>query len=171
MDTSVYRDKGFSEALRKPFTKQQLLELLYALFSAPELKEAAEKPQKTASSNTGIFSLDTLYSFLGDDEDACSGILLTFIEETKANIAELEKAVVTRDFELLNRTAHKMLPMFRQFKAMPCIEDLEVFETLEPQEKSQKTILGIYTRLNSNIKVLLEAQELYLNATTPSHND
>jgi signal transduction histidine kinase/FixJ family two-component response regulator len=171
MDTSVYRIKGFTEALRKPFTKQQLLELLYALFPAPELKEAAEKPQKTVSSNTGIFSLDTLYSFLGDDEDACSGILLTFIEETKVNIAELEKAVVNRDFELLNRTAHKMLPMFRQFKAMPCIEDLEVFETLEPQEKSQKTILGMYTRLSSNIKVLLEAQELYLNATSPSHND
>jgi hypothetical protein len=64
-----------------------------------------------------------------------------------------------------------MLPMFRQFKAMPCIEDLEVFEILEPQEKSQKTILGMYTRLSSNIKVLLEAQELYLNATSPSHND
>jgi signal transduction histidine kinase/FixJ family two-component response regulator len=171
MDTSVYRDKGFSEALRKPFTKQQLLELLYLLFPAPELKEAAEKPQKTISSNTAIFSLDTLYSFLGDDEDACSGILLTFIEETKANMAELEKAVVNRDLKALNRTAHRMLPMFRQFKATPCIEDLEVLEILEPQEKSQKTILGIYNRLSSNIKVLLEAQELYLNATSPSHND
>ncbi len=170
MESSVYRDRGFNGVLKKPFTKQQLLEMLYNLVRAPGLKVEAEKPTRALASNTDIFSLDTLYSFLGDDEEACSEIVLTFIEETRANITTLGKAVAAGDFDTINKTAHRMLPMFRQFKASLCIEDLENFETMVPDEKSTKEVQQLFNRLRLNTAILLEAQEHFLNATSPSHN-
>lgn len=170
MDASVYKDRGFTGVLKKPFTRQQLLELLYNLVPAPELKAEAEKPTKTLATHTEIFSLDTLYSFLGDDEVACSGIVQTFTEETRTNMALLGKAVAGGDTDTINRTAHRMLPMFRQFKASLCIEDLETFETVAPGEKSRKELQELFNRLSSNTAILLEAQEHFLNATSPGHN-
>jgi len=171
LSLSVYRERGFTDVLRKPFAKQELLSLLDKWFPSSEFSEETGAKIAEVLPDTELFSMDTIYSFLGNDMEACAGIMETFITESESNLEQLKKAIKKRDLEAVNRTAHRMLPMFRQFRASSCIRELEILETVVPEERTWPELDRLWARLERNSKALLSAQETFLHTTSLNRSD
>lgn len=171
LSTVIYREHGFSDALQKPFTKHELLKLLNNWFPSPKFLKGLQEPQTNVEPPSQLFSMENIYSFLGKDTEACAGVIETFISESRSNLLHLKRAIQKRDLTALNKVAHRMLPMFRQFKASACVPDLELLETLPVNEKPWPEIEQVYGRLERCSMALLEAQESYLNATSLDRSD
>lgn len=170
MEPSSYRDTGFAAVLKKPFRKEQLLAQLHKMFPASHLDPGPEERSDTTAP-TALYSLETLRSFLGDDDAACAAIMETFVEETKRQLKVLSAAVKEMDIERINQIAHRMLPMFRQLQARRCVPDLEELELLGQDDLSGEELEQKYKRLENNIRALLLAQEDFLRQPTgPGHN-
>ncbi|MGB5368909.1 MAG: ATP-binding protein [Flavobacteriaceae bacterium] len=128
LEDEHYTNKGFAQVLQKPFTKDQLIDILGTqglianTISNTENKKVVQKPTST------LFDLDLIRSFLGDNETAIQEVLQTFHAETINNMLILETAIERRQYALINQTTHRMLPMFRQLKVNSCISLLEKFE-------------------------------------------
>lgn len=151
--TNVTRDdylkKGFKGSLLKPYSSDNLLnmigEILQIEFQKEERKIIPRDPTKD-------FTLTEIKSFAGEDQQALNAILTSFIDSTKNNIRVLRKAFKKKDFEKVSAVAHKMLPMFRQLQALQLVGRLEVLESGGP-EKIKKVNIDLLTK---EIKHLLE---------------
>lgn len=165
-----FTDAGFDKLLRKPFSKTDLVQKLNELFinSRPELDISSAEPTSTTSKS---FSLDTLKMFLGeDDQDALDEILCSFKTETLENSKQLLDSIETANIQQIRKTAHKMLPMFRQLqvaKVIPILEDLEQIseETYNPENVKKENTL-----LQNHIKELIMALSSG-NPKNPNHNN
>lgn len=154
MKKSQFTKHGFSDFLIKPFTKNELLRTIKVLKPGREMEE--DSSTETGKDNgKNLFDLIHLKTFLGDDEESVRDILRTFQKDTSANLQELERAFKDKDREKLGKTAHRMLPMFRQLKIMACIADLEKMEKNEKKEGLEELEAALYT-LKNNVLTLLE---------------
>ena len=95
--------------------------------------------------------------FLGNDKNALDEVLLIFIKDTEENSNQLDKAVKNIDVAQINKTAHKMLPMFRQLEINTAIPILEIFEVLKIDENTFEKLMIKNDKLQKEINVLLEA--------------
>jgi len=163
-----YRKKGFADVLQKPFRKQTFEQVLQRLGRIPGPVDPPGHYPVAAGASNGLFSLDAIRSFLGDDSADWAGILETFIRETRLNLKRLKKAVNSEEWEEMQRIAHRMLPMFRQLQAIKCIGDLEILEL--GRTAGEEKIPEIYRRLAYNAGELVAAQENLLKATSPDYN-
>ncbi|SNR56378.1 Response regulator receiver domain-containing protein [Maribacter sedimenticola] len=158
-DLSVehFRNKGFDELLRKPFSKTELLQKL-KLFGPITF---TEKVNTTAPIQTkvkeGPFTFDTLKMFIGNDEAALNEILSTFLKDTEENAKNLTAAVDALNITEINKTAHKMLPMFRQLNAKKVVDVLEQFERLKRKELTAQQIKEKHLAVKQNINVIIKA--------------
>ena len=95
--------------------------------------------------------------FLGDDTNALDEVLLIFIKDTEENSKQLNTAVKDFNVEQINKTAHKMLPMFRQLDVIDAIPILEVFEVLKTNESKKHQLTVKNEKLQKEIILLIEA--------------
>lgn len=151
-----FTNAGFSELLRKPFTKADLIQKLYGLFDNNQPSFKIESCI-TTSNTSKPFCLDTLKTFLGDDQAAMDYILFTFKMDTLENSRNLMAAVTTFDIAQIKRIAHKMLPMFRQLHVTKAIPLLENFEEMDRSKYDPNQVIKENTHLQTYIKELLEA--------------
>ncbi|MFS4468736.1 ATP-binding protein [Maribacter sp. 2210JD10-5] len=161
----VFLSHGFSAILRKPFDKTALLHTLHSLLSK-DFKIPENTVQKTHGTDTREgYSLEILTSFLGDDKEALDNVLHTFLMDTKANMAALENALSNNDYDILQKTAHRMLPMFKQLKAQSCVPILAHYEIAEPKtaslEKLKEDLCVLEERVAQLEKSLLEELTIY----------
>ncbi len=153
LETSAYLAAGFNTILQKPFAKNQFLECLAALF--PELaKEDNSKGKEVHLSNSTLFDLKTITSFLDDSNEGLKDLIDTFLRDTVDNLEILDNAVITKDSASLNATSHKMLAMFRQLEVKDSIAILETFEKLKDGAISDKELKMKYQQLKNNIIAL-----------------
>ncbi|MEL6916466.1 MAG: ATP-binding protein [Bacteroidota bacterium] len=169
LEKKAYTDVGFAKILQKPFTKSSLLSVLEELF--PRLGIQSIAPESTTDPKTisNLFSLDLISSFLGENTEAVDEVLQTFIEDTAKNIKLLRAAVDRGDYVKINKTAHRMLPMFRQIKAHELIPILERMELLLPNSTHPKKLKRDFLDLQHKNTALLLALKHYLT-TSPSYN-
>lgn len=164
-----FTEKGFTSLLRKPFSKTDLLQKLNTLFN-----NNTKAPSSTAilnkESNDKPFNLTNIKMFLGDDQNAIDEVLLIFKKDTTENLLQLRTSVADNDFELLNKTAHKMLPMFRQLEVHNAIPFLETFEVLKSDEISSQKLKRKFQEVQREIEFLIDVLSQQ-TATDPNHND
>ncbi|NAS12649.1 response regulator [Flavobacteriaceae bacterium R33] len=153
-----YKKEGFAEVISKPFTKQQFLEVLQQLFPSHfSLEESNEKTIATEEQG-GLYSLDVIASFLGENTAAMDEVLYTFIKDTETNLAKLSEAISGSDFGNINDIAHRMLPMFRQLKVAEAVKDLEELEVIEESElEANMPLEAFLQRLETTTKALLDS--------------
>ena len=159
-----FTDAGFARLLRKPFSKTELLQKLNELFNKSEPTIAIETttPQNKTSKD---FSLDTLKMFLGDDQDALDEILFTFKTDTLKNVKQLTEAVETYNTSQVSKTAHRMLPMFRQLQVVKAIPILENFEEMNETTQNPEKLKQENAALEKHIETLLAGIK------HPNHNN
>ncbi|MDR0682354.1 MAG: response regulator [Dysgonamonadaceae bacterium] len=116
-----YREAGFSAFLAKPFTSQQLFDLIYQYTG----KENTTGENDSTHKEKGF---KALIAFAGNDSGAEKSIMRSFIEETKKNYVLLEHAFKNEKWEMVKNIAHKMLPIMKMISAknlVPLLEDYE----------------------------------------------
>lgn len=139
-ERQYYLDKGFAEMLPKPFSHGELIAALQLIFPAQihnpstvETEDEAYPAQTKVSSLTQQpFDLSLLNSFLSSRE-SLREILSVFESQTKQDLESLANAVTSKNVKTIKETAHRMLTMFRQLKAVEAIPILEKMELYPPE--------------------------------------
>ncbi len=125
MQREEFTSRGFAGCLHKPFTVQELLdELAYDTSPAPPVTSAFKERQ---------LNFAALTTFSGDDTDAASAIIESFISETRLNVERLQTALDAADTERVANVAHKMLPLFTMIGASELVDALRTLETARGQ--------------------------------------
>lgn len=127
-----YLEAGFHHVLYKPFSSENLLLLLQPYFSSIKIASKPSKIVKASHRDNKLFSLHKLHSFLQQDSKAVKEVLQVFLTETTSNMDKLQEAVNTKNWKILQETAHKMLPMFRQLDTAEAVGILATFEAKNP---------------------------------------
>ncbi|MCM4166799.1 Sensor histidine kinase RcsC [Arenibacter antarcticus] len=164
-----YLQSGFADILQKPFSKDRFTAMLGGLFPAriPKVQEMNSEGKICSDSN--LFSLEVISSFLGDDRGGIAEVLQTFISDTGTSLEKLKNAMETSENGEINTIAHRMLPMFRQLKTKEIIPLLEQLETLKPQELNTKELRLTYSSLKNKTTVVILAIKAYL-AKDPNYS-
>jgi signal transduction histidine kinase/CheY-like chemotaxis protein len=131
-----YREAGFSAFLAKPFTSQQLFDLIYQYTG----KENATGENDSAYKEKGF---NALIAFAGNDSGAEKSIMRSFIEETKKNYALLEHAFKNQKWETVKNIAHKMLPIMKMISAKKLIPLLEDYERGSRSQENKLLLLKL----------------------------
>ncbi|MEH6407058.1 MAG: ATP-binding protein [Leeuwenhoekiella sp.] len=138
-----YINLGFIQNLKKPYSPQLLINILkeFQGKSIDEHKdlESPERPSSHLNGDSKTYSLDELALFADNDSDSLKAILKIFIESTLQNKNNLKEAIEKNETLEVNKIAHKMLPMFKQLRAVEIIPILEKLESTE-LEKTSKVV-------------------------------
>lgn len=156
LNKDLFMAHGFSEILKKPFTKNQLLIAIRSLMQHKNLQVTKETNAPQRESNE-LYSLETLKLFLGDDVNAINEVLHTFLTDTAVNTEQLGKAVTQKNYEQMNKTAHRMLPMFRQLQVTKSISILESLEIAHENSLSIDKVEEGFKHLEKVIHELVAA--------------
>ncbi len=150
-----YVDRGFSDMLQKPFSKNQLVATLSPLF-INRIKIDLPRQEVFRNPSNEIYDLSFLHSFLGNTSSV-SEVLDIFYEQTRKDMGQIEAAIDKFDCHGLHDVAHRMLNMCRQLNAKRVNPILETMErcALEPIPKKEMDVL--YKTLQVEVKSLLAA--------------
>ena len=114
-DHNHYIEAGFTGFINKPFTAEQLIELLNKLLTT-HLKPVAH------------IDFTQLTAFAGGDKEASISILYTFIEETTKSIALLNTCLQEGNRAEAARIAHKLIPLLTMMGANHLVQKLRILE-------------------------------------------
>ncbi len=154
-----YFQKGFSEMLPKPFSKQELITVLEKIFPQNNnfLEEVkVEEAHYENSSSNDKFDLSLLKSFLNTPE-ALEEVLEVFNSQTENDLQQLETLIAEEDIKTITEIAHRMLTMFRQIKAKEVIPILEKMEFYNDENNEVVEMKMDYEKLVLNIRDLQKA--------------
>lgn len=165
-----YLQYGFADIMQKPFAKERFIGMLGGLFPSKVTNVEEIDVEEKICSDSNLFSLEVISSFLGEDKGGIAEVLDTFITDTATSLDILRNAMDNAESNEINAISHKMLPMFRQLRAKEIIPVLEQLETLRPQELNAKELQQTYNGLKNKTTVLILAIKAYL-AKDPSYSD
>lgn len=152
-----FKQKGFSDVLRKPFSKTELLQIIQVLFPGKLTSKKIipkEKHQNTKSnSGKDIFSLSLLQSFL-DSPEAIREVLQSFDKQTQKDLQNLKQAISENDANTIRSIAHRMLTMIRQLEAVEVIPILEKMEATSQNNWDKTSMQNTYELLVTALKKL-----------------
>jgi signal transduction histidine kinase/CheY-like chemotaxis protein len=131
-----YQEAGFSAFLAKPFTSQQLFEVIYQYTK----KENTTTEKKSTPKEKGF---NALIAFAEDDSGAKKSIMHSFIEETKKNYILLEQAFKNEKWEIIKNIAHKMIPVMKMISAKNVVSLLEDFEKGSRSQENKLLLLKL----------------------------
>ena len=147
---------GFSGVIRKPFSKQEILNLIFSFFKEYNVKnENITECSLLREKETNLYNLSQIKLFLGEDEKAIKELLDTFYKDTIENKENLERSVQSKNIKDLNSAAHKMLPMFRQMAIESCVPLLAKFELATLEKISWPEIESDFLTLSKELEKLL----------------
>lgn len=132
MKREEFTSRGFAGILYKPFTVQELLREVDKKRARPEVQQDCEvqlnrQPQPDCEPRPG-YNFSALTDFSGDDPEAASAILASFIVETHLNAERLQKAADAGDPEEVAALSHKMIPLFSLIGATELVNLLRTLE-------------------------------------------
>ncbi|HET8737807.1 MAG TPA: ATP-binding protein [Pricia sp.] len=154
-----YTSIGFTQVLQKPFTKGELVATLKLLGIATEKTPKKEERSKDIETDSDLYSLDIIHSFLGKNEDAIYEVLQTFLRDTRTNMELLEETVTARDYAQVNHVAHRMLPMFRQLKSKDSVSLLEKMELAKEDTMDHYMLSNSLQQLKTHVSALVSELE------------
>lgn len=152
-----FREKGFSNVLRKPFSKAELIQAIQNLFPEKPFSKkttVAKTDTKAKEIAAGqIFNLSLLESFLNTPE-AIREVLQSFDLQTEKDLENLQSAISENDVVTLQSITHRMLTMFRQLEAVQVIPILEKMEASTEANWEKNSMEKTFEALVVSIKNL-----------------
>lgn len=154
MDAQTVQETGegiFEKFIQKPLSSEKLNELLSCYFGDFQNEKRQTTHLKyTSNSKTAVYCLDKTANFFNHDGQALLDFLEVFVPENQKNIQALQNAFTENNVDEVQKIAHKMLPLYRQF------EVVNLIQTLESLEKKVITPDGIDTNFNSKLQADLD---------------
>ena len=112
---------GFNDLILKPFTVQQLLDVIEK-YTPFKLKQVEICSDNNSSEWRKVMDL------VADDPEAATKIIDSFVEETNTDKGLLEIAFQKKDKKAIKQISHKMLSLMRMISAQDIISILTDFE-------------------------------------------
>lgn len=163
VNKNLYLEKGFKGNLTKPYRPNELIQLIgKALNLKTVIFQNQHSPRQTLETKQEKpYDLSDVKTFSQNDETALNGILRAFIDSNRENIAALQNSLETDDVPAIVKTAHKMLPMFKQLKITEIVPDLNALENARSYHLG-KTHIGLLVKKTvthtENVLQQLEAE-------------
>ncbi len=139
MHEKDYIEAGFSDFLSKPFTSNQLISVIQKFLGSENNTDSMTDHHTPTKSN----GLAALSDFAGDDLEAGSAIIKSFIDESKQNVKLMEKALPEKDWDTIQKVSHKMLPLMRMISANEIVEILIGFEKGNQDKEKGKNLFKL----------------------------
>lgn len=158
---SMYLEHGFAEVLLKPFSSKSLVSLL-GKYLSPTIVPPTQVQEE--SRNFGSFNIELVASFV-QDKSGLNDLLITFLNNTRQSLSQLENSANSGDTVKMEAIAHKMLPMFRQLKIHSMLPKLEALEHIG-EDVSKETVLRNISQLKHSFQEVEKDVEGFL--ATPS---
>jgi signal transduction histidine kinase/CheY-like chemotaxis protein len=127
---SKLREAGFSGFLPKPFTPEQLFDVIQS-HTSPDNAFAA------------------ITQFAGNDADATGNIIESFITENKKHLQLLENAFEKEDWETVAAISHKMVALMKMIAAGELVTLLQEYER---GSRSKENKISLLTLIEEKIK-------------------
>ncbi|WP_029034009.1 ATP-binding protein [Salinimicrobium terrae] len=154
VNAADYLKKGFNGSLLKPYSSQELLQIIGDLL---HLEIKPEVPPISFHNYSGKgYTLDEIMNFAGEDPQAMDAILTAFIESTRSNLLALQMADQKGQRVQISAVAHKMLPMFRQLQVPFLVEKLVILENLNGEENKNVDVPSLAKEINELLESLQE---------------
>lgn len=126
MKREEFPEHGFAGSLHKPFTVTELMQ---------EMHLESREPRGESS---GALNFAALTAFSGDDSEAATSILESFVTETRINANRLRSALEAEDTDGIAAMGHKMLPVFTLLGAGRLVELLKELEATRGKSFSEE---------------------------------
>jgi signal transduction histidine kinase/CheY-like chemotaxis protein len=159
LDLEVYKKAGFTAVIKKPYAPKMLLNVINSVFNNIENQVDSDQIFERSDSNRP-YSLTSLQSFLANDIETLNEFITSFIKSTKANLTQLENAIVENNIQKIKAISHRMCPIFKQIQARTITKKLD---DLELKELSIETINTIFKELKNEIATLFKLLKKDLN--------
>jgi signal transduction histidine kinase/DNA-binding response OmpR family regulator/CHASE3 domain sensor protein len=165
-DLENYRKAGINDFLLKPFTSAQVLDKIltvldveYELIVNQDEINAAEKPEISHTIINHVVmapEIIALRRFTGDDLDALSQVIKSFIKNGEINLKDLNKCLNNGDDREMGELAHKMLTPFSQIGDNPVVPILVKLERLINEDLVFEEKQALVNSLNTESVVIFE---------------
>jgi PAS domain S-box-containing protein len=145
---------GMDEYVSKPVRERQLLMALKTVLGDEVAAPPDEQPQDYALDETNVIDWNAALKICAGDRELLREIAAAFLEEHPRRIDEIQRAMDTRDWELLHRAAHTIKGSMRYFGAHAVfdrafgLEQLAAAQQLDGGEE-------IFSLLNQELAKLL----------------
>ena len=142
---SEFLSSGFTDFLFKPFTSDQLFEMIAKYMNCNGgSTQTYEIENKTDIVNENIKpkGVSALFEYVKEDTVASVEILKSFIKETKESEMMLKEAFAKDDIAAAGKISHKMLPLFRMIgneRVVGIFEHLEI--NIKPDEEDKEFLM------------------------------
>jgi CheY-like chemotaxis protein/HPt (histidine-containing phosphotransfer) domain-containing protein len=130
-----YKEAGFSGFLSKPFTVQQLFDVIQTHTSINQYP-----PIVHYAGNEGFI---VLTQFAGNDEDAANRIIHSFIDENNKNLAVLKQAFEQEDWTTIASISHKMISLMKMISAQELVSLLQEYEKGSHSQDNKALLLTL----------------------------
>src|SRR5690554_30136 len=154
-----FMNKGFVDVLRKPFSREALVNVLHTVFPNRFSATATFTSLSTAkgpSESDEKFNIALLESFL-DTPEAIQEVLRSFYTQTNLDLDLLEAAVSQRDLHTIGSVSHRMLTMVKQLQATEIISILEKMEMYSEANVDHQTLQNTFEDFKYKTKALQHA--------------
>lgn len=154
LDEKEFQKLGFDALIHKPIDINKLLNEIHRVL---QINNENNRSKNTLDKNYDFdtFSLTNIFSFCDNDKTAVQKIIAIFIEETTENLKTLEIAAAQFDLKSIENTAHKMLPMFKEFQVISVIGKLFKLER-ETQHFERETLIQYIAFLKIEIEQFVD---------------
>lgn len=159
-DLNTYLEQGMDHYLVKPYTEEDLIQLLRTFWDEEEPaagSEAEEAVILDSGESSGVevgFDLTIFNQFASGDPEAFQLLLASFLENSTTNLEQLRKLGHARDYANLSELGHKMFPTFKHLKAERAAGLLKEIEYMDPQ-KAEKEIQPILDELEIKVEEVM----------------
>ncbi|WP_340199684.1 hybrid sensor histidine kinase/response regulator [Ascidiimonas sp. W6] len=147
-----YQEAGFAAFIIKPFLPEHLMTEIHSCLRIH--KGVKLYTSKDCTDLNQAFNLNSLKSFLDNDQNVLDELLETFIQSTQKNLEEISLYIEDKNLIGLQKISHKMLTMFRQIEASEVLPHLAYFEFIKVFDA--KEIEFHYQELKSAIHFIFE---------------
>lgn len=160
MSGSDFMRHGFAAVLYKPFSVEDLIRVIEDVMGM-QIKVISDKNTscETEIHDSADYSFRNLLVFADGDREASIQILRTFVEESEANVARINKALEHEDIRIIGEIAHKMLPSYTMLGAEEICRMLRYMESFRTAECLGKSDHDMILDLLGKIKKIIKSGE------------
>jgi len=126
----ILKESGINEYLFKPFKENEVYDKILDVLSIshePTPHDTSENPENQQEP-AGLYNLSQIRKFAGDNPETLKNIILSFIDQTQENLATLENATLSGDWQTAGELAHKMLTSMGHFGVYDALESLKILD-------------------------------------------
>ncbi len=162
LEEAYFKELGFAAKIAKPASALTIQKTLFQVLDKNIAIKAETTLVPTNFAIPNVFDLTKSLTMLEGDTEALEELLQIFVEDVEETIDQIESQMIKKNNIEVQQLAHRILPLFKQFEMVKCVEKLKDLEetnlaySKKEVRKAMKLLRNDMLRLNTFRKSLLE---------------